>query len=119
MVAAGAMVRSSAGEAPSVKTAWSELSRLEQEQHVRAQRAARVRIAEIRLYQSHEVEAGREQRNLYGVLREQIDAGRETFRKEHMEGCPSMVDYFHLEILQTLANDDDALLGPEYPGPLR
>jgi len=119
MVAAGALDRTSAGEAPPVKTAWSELSRIEQEQHVRAQRAARVRIAEIRLYQSREVEAGREQRNLYGVLREQIDAGREMFRKEHMEGCPSMVDYFHLEILQTLANDDDALLGPEYPGPLR
>jgi hypothetical protein len=29
-----------------------------------------------------------------------------------------MVDYLHLEILRSLAHDDDRLLGPEYPGPM-
>jgi hypothetical protein len=29
-----------------------------------------------------------------------------------------MVDYFHIEAVRTLANDDESLLGPEYPGPL-
>jgi len=29
-----------------------------------------------------------------------------------------MVDYLHLELLRTLANDDSDLLGKDYPGPL-
>ena len=29
-----------------------------------------------------------------------------------------MVDYLHLELLRTLANDDADLLGSEYPGPM-
>jgi hypothetical protein len=85
---------------------------------VRAQRFARVRVAELRLYQSAEVKLGRAERNLYGALRAEIDAAREEFRREHLGGCPSMVDYVHLEIVRTLANDDDTLLGGEYPGPL-
>ena len=29
-----------------------------------------------------------------------------------------MVDYLHLELMRTLANDDADLLGKEYPGPM-
>jgi hypothetical protein len=29
-----------------------------------------------------------------------------------------MVDYLHLEILRSLARDDDRLLGQSYPGPM-
>jgi hypothetical protein len=29
-----------------------------------------------------------------------------------------MVDYLHLELVQTLANDDPDLLGNNYPGPM-
>jgi hypothetical protein len=29
-----------------------------------------------------------------------------------------MVDYLHLEMVHTLANDDAELLGKDYPGPL-
>jgi len=106
------------GAAQPAKPEWSQLSEREQERHLGAQRQSRVRVAELRLYQSDKVEAGRAQRNLYGVLRDEIDAGREAFRSEHMAECPSMVDYLHLEIVRTLANDDDTLLGPDYPGPL-
>ena len=35
-----------------------------------------------------------------------------------MSAAKSMVDYFHLELVHTLANDDPALLGQDYPGPL-
>ena len=48
--------------------------------------------------------------NLYGVLKEEIEAGREAFRREFIDTCPSMVDYFHLELQRTLAKMMPALL---------
>ena len=35
-----------------------------------------------------------------------------------MTSSPTMVDYLHLELVRSLANDDAILLGPNYPGPL-
>ena len=97
---------------------WTALSREEQEQHLRAQRFARVRVAEMRLYHAAAVEAGRGQRDLYSALRERIDAGREEFRERFLRSCPSMLDYLHVELVRTLANDDGTRLGPDYPGPM-
>ncbi len=97
---------------------WVELPPEEKEAHVRAQRFARVQVAEMRLYKSREVRAGRAASNLYGELKKEIDAGREAFRVQFLVPCPSMIDYFHVELIRTLANDEAALLGPEYPGPL-
>lgn len=108
------------GIAPAAKLAkpWDELSAEEQSTHLRAQRTARVQVAEIRLRHAAGVQSGRLRRNLYASLREPIDAARDTFRKEYFAPCPSMVDYLHLELTRTLANDDADLLGKEYPGPL-
>ncbi|MBV9743688.1 MAG: hypothetical protein JO099_07985 [Acidobacteriia bacterium] len=97
---------------------WDALSRGEQEIHLRAQRAARVEAAEIRLYEAEAVETGREKRDLYDALRLRIDAAREEFRRHYFSATPTMVDYLHLELLRTLAHDDPDLLGKEYPGPL-
>jgi len=96
---------------------WQSLSKDEQEVHARAQRFARVRVAEMRLYQAEAVRNGREQARLYMALRGEMDRSRAQFKHEYMHS-PTMVDYFHMEVLRTLANDDASLLGPEYPGPL-
>jgi hypothetical protein len=96
----------------------TSLSREEQDLHLRAQRFARVQVAEMRLYKSGMVKDGRTKQNIYGALREEIDLSREAFRAQFMSGTKSMVDYFHLELVHTLANDDPALLGQDYPGPL-
>lgn len=103
----------SAQEAPE----WSALPREEQELHAKAQRFARVRVAEIRLYHAKKVREGREVGNIYAILKEEIDRSRAQFQHEFLR-VPSMIDYLHLEILRTLANDDASLLGPDYPGPL-
>lgn len=103
----------SAQEAPE----WSALPREEQELHAKAQRFARVRVAEIRLYHAKKVREGREINNIYAILKEEIDRSRAQFQHEFFR-VPSMIDYLHLEILRTLANDDASLLGPDYPGPL-
>jgi len=97
---------------------WTDMTKLEQEQHLRAQRFARTRIAEILLHKARQVRHGREALNLYDGLKEEIEAGREAFRREFFETCPSMVDYFHLELQRTLARGDSGALGPNYPGPL-
>jgi hypothetical protein len=97
---------------------WEALSPLDQQIHLRAQRYARVQVAEIRLRNAAAVQSGRLRRNLYHSLRDPIDAARNAFRKEFFAKCPSMVDYLHLELTRTLANDDADLLGKEYPGPM-
>lgn len=96
---------------------WGGLSREEQELHAKAQRFARVRVAEMRLYQANAVRKGREQACLYSALRGEMDRGRAQFKHEFMR-IPSMIDYFHQEVVRTLANDEPSLLGEEYPGPL-
>ncbi len=97
---------------------WERLSAEEQRIHLRAQRWARVRVAEFRLRQSAAVQAARAKRNVYEALREPVDSAREEFRKAFFAVCPSMVDYLHLEMLRILAHDDADLLGKDYPGPL-
>jgi hypothetical protein len=99
-------------------SAWESLTPEEQQVHLRAQRFARVQAAGMRLECGAAVQAGRLRHNLYGTLREPIDAARKLFRKDFFTTCPSMVDYLHLELVRTLANDDAELLGTDYPGPM-
>jgi hypothetical protein len=96
---------------------WSRMPKDEQEVHLTAQRFARVRVAEMRLYFSHAVKDGRAKAKLYLALRGEIDRGRAQFKHEFMH-VASMRDYFHQELVRTLAHDDESLLGAEYPGPL-
>jgi hypothetical protein len=98
--------------------AWQDLPPAEQQIHLRAQRFARVQAAEMRLYHADVVQVGRNRRNLYEALRQPIDDARQAFRIQFFEGCASMVDYLHLELTRTLANEDPDLLGSTYPGPL-
>jgi hypothetical protein len=97
---------------------WFSLSREDRELHLRAQRFARVQVAEIRLYQSENVIKGRTAHDLYTSVKTGIDTAREAFRREYLNASDSMVDYLHLELVRTLANDDVELLGKDYPGPM-
>jgi hypothetical protein len=97
---------------------WFSLSREDKQLHLHAQRFARVQVAGIRLYQSEKVKNGRTSHDLYTSLKEEIDVAREAFRREFLNASDSMVDYLHLELVRTLANDDVELLGQDYPGPM-
>jgi hypothetical protein len=97
---------------------WESLSSEEQQVHLRAQRFARVHVAEMRLFEADAVQAGRARRCLYETLRKPIDDARDQFRKTFFASSTSMVDYLHLEMVRTLANDDPELLGKDYPGPM-
>jgi len=104
--------------APAAGPGWDGLPPGEEQIHLRARRVARVQAAEMRLREADAVQAGRAQRNLYEALREPIDAARERFRESFLAPCASMVDYLHVELVHTLANDDAELLGQNYPGPM-
>ncbi len=104
---------------PSVRTlpAWADLGEEQRSLHTRAQRFARVTVAEMQLARPEACQAGREQSNLYLFLKNEIDRARDAYRKQFMI-IPSMVDYLHLELIQTAAEGNEAMLGVEYPGPL-
>jgi hypothetical protein len=85
---------------------------------VSARRFAKVKIAEIQLYQAPAVKAGRAARDLYGALRPHMDAAREAFQERYLSNGTHTADYLHSEFVRALANDDATLLGPGYPGPL-
>jgi hypothetical protein len=80
------------------------------EDDLRAQRLARVKVAEMQLYQAAQVKAGQAARDLYGALHAQIDEARAAFPEQFLH-------YLHQEIVRTLAHNDEALLGPHYPMP--
>ena len=98
--------------------AWAVLPAAAQEAHARAERFARTRVAQIMLYKMDQVRSGRTGRDLYATLKEEIDAGREAYREQFLSGGPSVPDYFHTELVRTLAKDDAGMLGADYPGPL-
>ena len=85
--------------------------------HSQALRFARVKVAEIQLYQAPQVRSGRAARDLYGALGPHIDAARRAFRDRYLIPLNGVPDYLHLELVKTLAKDDAVLLGPSYPGP--
>lgn len=96
---------------------WDDLSGAEQAAHLRAQRFARVKVAQMRLERTSAVREGQERGDLYAALKPEIDAAREEYRKQ-FESAPAMVDYLYLELVRSLANDEDRLLGPGFPGRL-
>jgi len=96
---------------------WSNLDEKERAQHIRAQRFSRVKVAEMQLYKPEACRQGREQGNLYLLLRPEIDTARDTYRSQFMT-TPTMVDYLHLELVKTATAGDELKLGAEYPGPL-
>lgn len=97
---------------------WDALSPDDQQIHLRAQRFARVQVAEMRLFEAEAVQTGRARRDLYDALRNSIDNAREQFREKFFAVCPNMVDYLHMEMVRTLAHEDAEMLGADYPGPL-
>lgn len=94
------------------------LPKEQQEVHLRAQRFARTKVAELLLYKVSQVKRGRADRNLYGTLREEIDAARKIYQQDFFGGGGPMADYLHMELVGQLAGNDPAALGPGYPGPL-
>lgn len=95
-----------------VEVAGEEERRL----HIDARRFARLLVSEIKLYNEQKVADGRAQYDLYDRLREYIDRSREMYDKRVKPEVAQKFDYFHYELVNTLAEGDTAKLGNAYPG---
>ena len=84
--------------------------------HNDARRFARLLISEIKLYNEQKVAEGRSEHDLYDRLREYIDRSREMYDKRVKAEVASRYDYFHGELVNTLAEGDESKLGSNYPG---
>lgn len=82
--------------------------------HHKAQRFARLLMDEIKLYNKEKVAEGRKHKNLYDRLKEDIEKSRATYQKRYGNTAAASADYFHQELIHSLAEDDVSLLGSNF-----
>ncbi|HVB28532.1 MAG TPA: hypothetical protein VNG91_01855, partial [Terriglobia bacterium] len=80
-------------------------------------RFSKLLVSEIELYNKNSVAEGRRNKDLYQRLEKDIKRSRETYEKRFAHTVAKQVDYFHEELVKTLAENDPMLLGSGYPGP--
>jgi hypothetical protein len=88
----------------------------EQELHKKARRFAKLLVDEIKLYNQSKVAEGRQNRELYKVLREDIEKSRATYDKRYGSTPVAGAKYFDSEVVRVLADNDRSLLGSDFPG---
>lgn len=84
--------------------------------HNDARRFARLLVSEIKLYNEQKVNEGRTSYDLYERLREAIDRSREMYDKRVQPPVAAKFDYFHYELVNSLAEGEENKLGGSYPG---
>jgi len=105
----------SAAAAPAAATdPLAGLSPEDADVHRKAQRFARLLVDEIKLYNQAKVAEGRRHKDLYDRLREDIDKSRGTFQKRYGNTAAAGGDYFHHELLRSLAEDDISIMGSNF-----
>ena len=82
--------------------------------HRKAQRFVRLLMDEIKLYNQVKVAEGRKNKNLYDLLRDDIEKSRATYNKRYGQSVAAGADYFNQELIRSLAEDDISLLGPNF-----
>ena len=93
-----------------------EVGEEERRLHNDARRFARLLVSEIKLYNEQKVKDGRSQSNIYDHLRDDIDRSRQMYDKRVAPPVAARYDYFHQELVNTLAEGDPSKLGANYPG---
>jgi hypothetical protein len=93
-----------------------EVGEDERRLHNDARRFARLLVSEIKLYNEPKVKEGRNRSDIYDRLRDDIDRSRQMYDKRVAPPVAARHDYFHQELVNTLAEGDAAKLGESYPG---
>ena len=76
-----------------------------------ARRTARLLVSEIRLFHEPAVHEGRREGNLMERLAPEIEKARTAYNAQVPAGVRSQTDFFHQELIRTLAGGDATLLG--------
>ena len=93
-----------------------EVGENERRLHNDARRFARLLVSEIKLYNEQKVKEGRDAQDLYERLREAIDRSRDMYDKRVQPPVAAKFDYFHYELISSLAEGEEGKLGGNYPG---
>jgi len=93
-----------------------EVTEDERRLHNDARRFARLLVSEIKLYNEQKVKEGRDANDLYERLREAVDRSREMYDKRVQPPVAAKFDYFHYELVSSLAEGDESKLGATYAG---
>jgi hypothetical protein len=96
----------------------SEPDEAEQKLHNDARRFARLLVSEIKLYNEQKVQAGRRDKNLYSLLRDDIDKSRQMYEKRVSPSVAARTDYFYDEVVRILGDNQVSSLGADCPGPV-
>jgi hypothetical protein len=83
------------------------------EVHKKAKRFAKLLVDEIKLYNQGKVAEGRQHRDLYDRLREDIDKSRAAYNKRYADSV-SDADYFTSELVRILAENDRGAMGGNF-----
>lgn len=76
-----------------------------------AKRTARLLVSEIRLFHEPAVHEGRRTGNILARLAPEIEKARKAYNEQVPSGVRSHTDFFHQELIRTLAGGDATLLG--------
>jgi hypothetical protein len=83
----------------------------EDELQKKARRFAKLLVEEIKLYNQPKVDQGRQNRDLYDRLKEDIEKSRAMYDKRYAESAVASADYFTQELIRILADNDATLMG--------
>jgi len=97
--------------APVPQMASPELEELNR----KARRFAKLLVDEIKLYHQDKVALGRQHRDLYTRLKEDIEKSRVSYDKRYRHTAVSASNYFTEELIRNLADNDPNLLGSSFP----
>ncbi len=91
-----------------------DLSAEDADVHKKAQRFARLLVDEIKLYNQAKVTDGRNHKDLYDRLKDDIEKSRATFGKRYGTTVAAAANYFDQELVHNLADDDPAVMGVNF-----
>ena len=102
-----AAVQSAAAAAPA--PAASSLD--DEEVHKKAKRFAKLLVDEIKLYNKQKVADGKQNRDLYHRLKDDIDKSRASYERRYGQTAAGDAKYFDQELVRILCDGDASLLG--------
>ena len=88
-----------------------EVSAQDEEVHKKARRFAKLLVDEIKLYNQAKVNEGRQNKDLYSRLKEDIEKSRASYDKRYGNTVAAQADYFTEEVIKVLADNDRSLMG--------
>ena len=87
------------------------LAAVEEDPHEHARKIARLLVSDIRLYNEAAIEEGKRRNDIYARLRDDIDRARQTYNERVPETVRAATNYFHEELVRSLADGRPDALG--------